>query len=165
MWVGRASVRISHRINCLDVRHRVSFGCDNEGHWSYEIEDQVRKRWRKRPHPNTSFQSYAAALVDAQSSVNWIANAVEPHSWHVELLRGRTFHFAEHSAEYDAHDHCVSCMLTLTAPESGSGTEHCGFVTRFERPDGSGSWQWKWVCTRCFEDLREPLQWQFSEPL
>jgi len=53
-------------------------------------------------------------------------------------------------------------MLKLT---SAADTEHCGFVTRFDRPDGSGSWQWNWVCSRCFNGLRELLQWRIEEPL
>jgi hypothetical protein len=157
-------VQIAHQIHCLDRRHRVNFGCDNKGQWCYELEDKVRKRWRKMSRPNTSFASYAAALADAQSSVDWIANAVEPPSWHVELLRGCAFRFEEHSEQYGDHDHCVSCMLKLTGPESGWDTDHCAFVTRFDRPDGSGSWQWKWVYTRCFHNLREQLQWQIAEP-
>ena len=121
----------------------------------------MKKRWRKVRGESGPFASYAVALVTSGEEMPWIPVALIPHSWHVELMRGLDFDFREYTSEYGEHDHCVQCFKTLMPPETAfESAEHRGFVTRYQIPDGTGKWQWHWICSDCFEELHAALQWR-----
>jgi len=44
------------------------------------------------------------------------------------------------------------------------GVQHEGYVTRYKIPNGSGLWQWNWVCQECFAKLSETMQWRSEDP-
>jgi hypothetical protein len=147
------SLRKFHEIEHPNKRHRIEFFQDH-GEWRYQFTDLVKKRWRRTVVPSRFFESYAAALVDAQAASPWIAQTLTPHSWHVELLRGHVFSNSEYSEDFGDHDHCTACWKKLMPPDSASSdAEHHGYVTRYEIPDGSKQWQWHWVCSDCFKNL------------
>jgi hypothetical protein len=153
-----------HEIKQPNGRQRIQFFRDGPGRWRYDVLDRDKKRWRVTSAPNAPFTSYAAALIDAQAAMPWISQAIRPHTWHVELLRGHRFTLAEHSEDYGDHHHCVHCWKKLAPPDSESpDSEHRGYVTLYEIPDGSGWNQWNWLCTCCFDDLHQSLQWRISE--
>ena len=151
-------MRVYRQIEHPNKRHRIKLFRD-EQRWLYHREDWIKKRWRKTSD-SAHFKSYAAALVNAQSAMPWIANAVTPHSWHVELLRGYVFEYMPYPGSYGEHDHCVSCFKRLSSRDfQESNADHAGFATRYEIPDSSGRRQWDWVCNDCFNCLKQSLQW------
>lgn len=161
--MGRTTVRKFHEIEHPNKRHRIEFFGNHDSGWQYQLLDLTKKRWRRAPSRSKSFESYAAALIDAQAASPWISQTLTPYTWHVELLRGHVFSFAEYSEQYGDHDHCKACWKKLTPPNSGAEhAEHHGYVTRYEIPDGSSQWQWNWVCIDCFKNLRRSLQWELS---
>jgi hypothetical protein len=77
----------------------------------------------------------------------------------MERLRGLSFRLAAYKTEiHGDHDHCSACWQKLMEKE-WPGLQHEGYVTRYSIPNGSGDWQWNWVCSKCFSDLRETMQW------
>jgi hypothetical protein len=113
------------------------------------------------------YSSYAEALVEAGKQVHWLGRVLAPEAdwrltYHLELLRGHRFkheRFVEN--RFGDHDHCSACRAKFMEID-WPGVQRHGYVTRFHIPDGSGDWQWNWICDRCFSDLSQELQWQLD---
>jgi len=162
-------MRKFHAIQHQNGRHRVDFFQDKDGAWRYQPVALVKKRWRTISDLAGPFDSYALALVHANQALPWIILALDEnpewrHKWHLELLRGLAFRFARFDeSQHSDHAHCSACWKTLVPDHSaGPDMDHEGYLTRYFIPDGSGKWQWNWLCTACFQDLRAALLWQES---
>lgn len=131
-------MKVFHEIRHPNGRHRVEFFREKGPAWRFECYDLVKKRWRKILDRSVPFDLYAKALVAAQDAMPWIPEALlEQSGWHLELLRGLPFRLARYeTATYGDHDHCEVCWKTLMAEEAEApGTEHEGYVTRYEIPN------------------------------
>jgi hypothetical protein len=62
--------------------------------------------------------------------------------------------YAKPSEQWD-HDHCAACW-TKFAEFDGPDILHEGYATRHDYPKGA---RYEWVCQRCFDDLRDEMQW------
>jgi hypothetical protein len=147
-------------------RQRVEFFCEEGPAWRFERYRMVKKQWRKISDRPLWFETYAKALAAAQNAMPWIAEALlDQGGWHLELLRGLPFRLVRYeTATYGDHHHCEICWKTLMAEEAEvPGTEHEGFVTRYETPDGSKVWQWNWACVACFKNVQISMQWEEAE--
>jgi len=149
---------------------RVELRQHANNYFSYRLFAREGSRWKpSKACFKFEFSSYAGAFVRAARELPWLANAVgaasndSRHAYHLELSRGLAFRFATFSAMDFAndHDHCIACMAKFADFES-DGILHEGFVTKYVIPDGSGHWQWNWVCAACFRDFQESLAWRLE---
>jgi hypothetical protein len=57
------------------------------------------------------------------------------------------------------HDHCSACWATF-AQFDGPDVQHAGYATCDDYPKGA---RYDWVCSTCFAELQEDMQW-FTKP-
>jgi hypothetical protein len=157
-------VRTIRTIEHPNGRHRIEFYRRGDGTFGYRQSEMVRKRWRRSDQTEAEF---AAAVVYAAEATGWLANALQSstdwrQNYHLELSRGLTFRFAVYEEHvFGDHAHCLACSAKF-AQWDWPDVQHEGCVTRYHVPDGSGRWQWNWVCAQCFQDLRAQLDWQLE---
>ena len=83
----------------------------------------------------------------------------EKEDWRIDCcyrLEGHSFRrkpYYERSERWD-HDHCTACSGKFSLRIPGALTE--GYAVTEEYEHGA---DYEWVCTKCFEELRETLSW------
>ena len=152
-------------------RRRVNFFQRSNGTFGFEeLQFSVKQNFwfSSKNESDQTFVSYAESLVAAFRNIDWISFALEQegdwrYTYHLELLRGQSFRFCAYQEEQfgNDHHHCSACWQKI-AERDWPEVVHQGYVTRYAIPDGSGKWQWNWVCENCYSDLRELLNWQLE---
>jgi hypothetical protein len=77
-------------------------------------------------------------------------------------LKGARLQFQRYgrwSESWD-HDHCAACWAKF-ADFDGPGILHEGYATCDDYPQGA---RYEWVCTACFDELRDKMQWTSVSP-
>ena len=80
--------------------------------------------------------------------------------WRIETAEGlkgvrlKLQRYVRWSESWD-HDHCAACWTKL-AEFDGPDILHEGYATRHDYQKGA---RYEWVCQRCFDDLRDEMQW------
>jgi len=151
-----------------DEREKIELSGPHNGAYGFRLWRRKRTSWRREAEI-FQFDSYARAVVEAAKQVKWLGRALTPLppadsrlTYHLELLRGQAFQFSAHTEERFGHDdHCCACWMKIAEGEWAD--LHQGFVTRYQIPDGSGHSQLKWLCEKCFSDLKDPMQWQIRD--
>jgi hypothetical protein len=72
-------------------------------------------------------------------------------------LKGARLQFRPYSrwsGSWD-HDHCAACW-TKFAESDAADVQHEGYATCDDYPLGA---RYEWVCTTCFDELKEKMQW------
>jgi len=73
---------------------------------------------------------------------------------HLQNVRWQFRRYARWSENWD-HDHCAACWAKF-AEFAGLDIQHEGYATSDDYPKGAG---YEWVCTTCFNDLKEDMGW------
>lgn len=72
-------------------------------------------------------------------------------------LKGAKLRFQRYTRWNESwdHDHCLACWAKF-AEFDGPGIQHQGYATGDDYPMGA---RYEWVCTTCFADLKDDMQW------
>ena len=161
------TVPIHRALISPDHRERVELFGSRDRLYGFRISRRESETWQPVAESG-GYPSYARAVVEAAKEVGWLGRALAPEAdwrmtYHLELLRGLTFHFATFTKErFGDHDHCSACRAKFMERDLPD-VQHQGYVTRYDIPNASGDRQWNWMCEQCFSDLRTEMQWQLED--
>jgi hypothetical protein len=89
-----------------------------------------------------------------------MTDSADDKEWRIQKARwikGQPLKFQPYvrwSETWD-HDHCAACWATF-AEFDGPDIQHEGYATTDTYPRGA---RYEWVCSACFDDLKDDMQW------